>query len=70
MYAMRNKSYYINNALNLHKITKIWAKSQKYGRFSTNARIYGHARIDTGDLFTLCMYFQLVNYLAQKKSCA
>ena len=40
----------LNNALNLHFITKIRAKSQKYGRFSTNARIYGRARIYTGNL--------------------
>ena len=61
---------YGQNHKNTGKITKIRAKSQKYGRFSTNARIYGHVRINTGDLFTLCMYFQLVNHLAQKKSCA
>ena len=35
---------------NTGKITKIGAL---YGRFSTNARIYGHTRLNTGDLGTL-----------------
>ena len=48
-----NYSKQHNNAFNLHKITKIRVKSQKYGRFCQNARIYGHARINTGDFFTL-----------------
>ena len=30
----------LNNALNVPKITNRWAKSQKYGQFSTNARLF------------------------------
>ena len=53
------KICYADNALtrlactksqNTGKIAKIRAK---YGRFCQNARIYGHARINTGDFFTL-----------------
>ena len=38
------------NHKNTAYITKIWVL---YGQFSTNARIYGHACINTGDLATL-----------------
>ena len=57
---MRNKSIIIdlfvkqlNYTFNLHKITKLRVKSLNYERFCQNARIYGHARINTSDFFTL-----------------
>ena len=35
----------LNNALNVPKITNRWAKSQKYGKFSTNARLSKDRRL-------------------------
>ena len=40
------------DALDVHKITNRLALD---GRFSTNARLNGHARLKTGDLGTLLM---------------
>ena len=45
-----NSGPYRSACIITQKITKIRAL---YRRFSTNARIYGHARINTGDLATL-----------------